>query len=171
MNRCSSIYQFIPVIIAFVVVFGTASCSAGSKFTKKSAKVISSSEDCGVNMYVVVKGNREIEVNFENKSRFQYIYGSAYSLEYYKDGDWYEVPMDLAFTMEGYILGPAEEFQSDDPDEAKISDTGSMPVDLTMVGKLPQGHYRIIKEVSALDESGSYCYCNYSLAAEFDLEK
>lgn len=169
MNRRSSIYKFIPIIIAFVVVFGTASCSAGSKFTKKSAKVISSSEDCGVNMYVVVKGNREIEVNFENKSRFQYIYGSAYSLEYYKDGDWYEVPMDLAFTMEGYILGPAEEFQSDDPDEAKISDTGSMPVDLTMVGKLPQGHYRIIKDVTVLDESDSYY--QYYLAAEFDLEK
>lgn len=167
MYRRSSIYKIVPVIIAFAVVLGVASCSAGSSFKKKSTKVINSSEECGVNMYVVVKGSREIEVNFENKSKFQYIYGSAFSLEYYKDGDWYEVPLDLVFTMEGHMLGPAEEYQSGDPDEAKISDTGSMPVDLNVAGKFPQGHYRIIKELSVLDEDKYESYC---LAAEFDLE-
>lgn len=167
MNRRSSIYKFILVIIAFAVVLGAASCSAERNFKKKSTKVINTFEECGVNMYVVVTGPREIEVNFENKSRFQYIYGSAYSLEYYKDGDWYEVPLDLVFTMEGHMLGPAEEFQSGNPDGVKISDTGSMTVDLNVAGKFPQGHYRIIKELSVLDEDKYESYC---LAAEFDLE-
>jgi hypothetical protein len=167
MNRRSSIYKIIPAIIAFAVVLGAASCSAGSKFTKKSTKVINSFEECGVNMDVVVTGPREIEVNFENKSRSQYIYGSAYALEYYKNGDWYEVPLDLVFTMEGHMLGPAEEFQSGDPDGVMISDTGTMTVDLSVAGKFPQGHYRIIKELSVLDEDKYESYC---LAAEFDLE-
>ena len=167
MNRRSSIYKFIPVIIAFAVVLGAASCSAERNFKKKSTKVINTFEECGVNMYVVVTGPREIEVNFENKSRFEYIYGSAYSLEYYKDGDWYEVPLDLVFTMEGHMLGPAEEFQSGNPDGVKISDTESMTVDLNVAGKFPQGHYRIIKELSVLDEDKYESYC---LAAEFDLE-
>ena len=76
--------------------------------------------------------------------------------------------MDIAFTMEGIMLEPAEEFTSDDPDAVNISDTGSLTVDLSRVGKLPEGHYRIIKSVSILDENE---YGSYYLAAEFDLEK
>ena len=168
MNRRSSIYKIVLVVIAFAVVLGAASCSDGSSFKKESTYAITSSEECGVNMYVVVTGNREIEVNFENKSRQEYIYGRAYVLEYYKNGDWYEVPMDIVFTMEGIMLGPAEEFTSDDPDAVKISDTGSLTEDLSKIGKLPAGHYRIIKSVSILDENE---YGSYYLAAEFDLEK
>ena len=169
MNRRSSIYKIVLVIMALAVVLGTASCNAASSFKKKSTCVITGSEECGVNMYVVVKGNREIEVNFENKSRMEYIYGRAYALEYYKNGDWYEVPMDLVFTMEGIMLGPAEEYASDDPDAVNISDTGSLTEDLSKIGKLPAGHYRIIKGISVLDEDeyGD----RYYLAAEFDLEK
>ena len=158
MNRRPSVYRIVLAVIALAAVLGMASCSAVNSFKKKSTAVISGSEECGVNMYVVVKDRREIEVNFENKSRLEYIYGQAYSLEYYKNGDWYEVPMDIVFTMEGIMLGPAEEFTSDDPDAVNISDTGSLTVDLARVGKLPEGHYRIIKSVSVLDENeyGSY---------------
>ena len=77
--------------------------------------------------------------------------------------------MDIAFTMEGIMLGPAEEFTSDDPDAVKISDTGSLTEDLSKIGKLPAGHYRIIKDISVLD--GDEYGDRYYLAAEFDLEK
>lgn len=169
MHRRLSIFKFILVTIALAVMLGAVSCSAANSFKDKSTAIITASEECGVYMNVVVKGDREIEVNFENKSNESYIYGNAYSLEYYKDGDWYVVPMNLAFTQEGHLLGPADEFTSDDIDAVSVSPTGSMSHDLSRLGKLPKGHYRIIKDISVLveDEYGD----RYYLAAEFDLEK
>ena len=45
-----------------------------------------------------------------------------------------------------------------------------MPVYLEDVGKLPAGHYRIIKDISSLGDDG-YPTATYLMAAEFDLAK
>jgi hypothetical protein len=72
----------------------------------------------------------------ENHTDKTYIYGAGYSIEYEKDGIWYEmIPInDMAFISIGYILKPNE--------------LKEITVDWEYhYGKLTSGKYRIIKGV------------------------
>ena len=93
------------------------------------------------------------------------------TLEYQKNGEWYKVPMDVVFTMEGIMLGPHVEPGAETASaDIILGDTSSVPVYLEDVGKLPAGHYRIIKDISSLGDDG-YPTATYLMAAEFDLAK
>ena len=172
MEKQSTIKKFTAVLVLLGIIIGTTACSADRKFKEKSKVSLSNYDDYKVDMTVDVVGNRKLMVNLSNKSDRTYMYGRAYSLEYQRDGEWYQVPMDVVFTMEGILIGPhIESADSYASDEIVMSDESSEPVYLDEVGKLPAGHYRIIKDISVLDDGDGHPTSTYYMAAEFDLAK
>ena len=158
------------VLVLLGIIIGTTACSADRKFKEKSKVSLSNYDDYKVDMTVEVVRNRKLMVNLVNKSDRTYMYGRAYSLEYQRDGEWYQVPMDVAFTMEGILLGPHIEFADLYAlDTIEITDKSSEPVYLDEVGKLPAGHYRIIKDITVHADEG--VGATYYMAAEFDLDE
>ena len=165
-------HRLFAVIAGSVLLVVLTACGASSRFKEKSNVVISDTSVHQVELSVDVIESRKIRVTFENKSDKTYVYGKTYSLEYYSNGNWYKVPFNKdagIFTHEGILLGPAEEFASKDPDKFICDPTGCLDVTLDGMGVLPQGHYRIIKGLSLLEDEGP-ARVDYHLAAEFDLE-
>lgn len=163
--------KFTAVLVLLGMIIGTAACSYDNKFKERSDVSLSNYDDYKVEMTVEVVRNRKLMVNLVNNSERTYMYGRSYTLEYQKNGEWYKVPMDVIFTMEGIMLGPHVE-PGAEPASADIilGDTSSVPVYLEDVGNLPAGHYRIIKDISSLGDDG-YPTATYLMAAEFDLAK
>ena len=158
------------VFVLLGIIIGTTACSANKKFKEKSKVSLSNYDDYKVDMTVEVVRNRKLMVNLVNKSDRTYMYGRAYSLEYQQNGEWYKVPMDVVFTMEGILLGPHIEFADLYAlDTIEITDKSSEPVYLDEVGKLPAGHYRIIKDITVHADEG--VGATYYMAAEFDLDE
>ena len=163
--------KFTAALVLLGMIIGTAACSSDNKFKEKSDVSLSNYDDYKVEMSVEVVRNRKLMVNLINYSDRTYMYGRAYTLEYQKNGEWYKVPMDVIFTMEGIMLGPhVESDEKSASGDIVISDTSSEPVYLEDAGKLPAGHYRIIKDISSLGDDG-YPTATYLMAAEFDLAK
>lgn len=167
-------HKFYIAALAAVMLFSLAACGARTRFKEKSDVVISDTSVHKVELTAEVTGNRKIRITFDNKGGKEYIYGNPYSLEFFSDGSWYKVPFNEdagIFTMEGIVLGPAEEYAKKDQDGVSVSSTGSMDVALEGMGELPKGHYRIIKQLSLMNDEEGYVEETYFLAAEFDLEK
>lgn len=157
------------VLVLLGIIVGTAACSAKPFKEKSDYKNFSNYEDFKVDMSVKVLGTRVVQVDFLNRGEKTFTFGKAYSLEYQQDGEWYKVPMDLAFTQEAIYLGPSEDLVERSLNVLVHSDNYSDIYDLGAIGKLPAGHYRMIKElVAQTDEGAGDKYC---VAAEFDLEK
>ena len=160
--------KFTAALVLLGITLGTAACSSDNKFKERSDVSLSNYDDYKVEMTVEVVRNRKLMVNLVNHSDRTYMYGRAYTLEYQKNGDWYKVPMDVIFTMEGIMLGPhIESDEKSASGDIVISDTSSEPVYLEDAGKLPAGHYRIIKDISSRDDGSQAA--TYHMAAEFDL--
>ena len=163
--------KFTAVLVLLGMIIGTAACSYDNKFKERSDVSLSNYDDYKVEMSVEVVRNRKLMVSLINHSDRTYMYGRAYTLEYQKNGEWYKVPMDVVFTMEGIMLGPHVEPGAETASaDIILGDTSSVPVYLEDVGKLPAGHYRIIKDISSLGDDG-YPTATYLMAAEFDLAK
>ena len=163
--------KFTAALVLLGMIIGTAACSSDNKFKERSDVSLSNYDDYKVEMSVEVVRNRKLMVNLVNNSDRTYMYGRSYTLEYQKNGDWYKVPMDVIFTMEGIMLGPHVEPGAETASaDIILGDTSSVPVYLEDVGKLPAGHYRIIKDISSLGDDG-YPTATYIMAAEFDLAK
>ena len=163
--------KFTAVLVLLGMIIGTAACSYDNKFKERSDVSLSNYDDYKVEMSVEVVRNRKLMVSLINHSDRTYMYGRAYTLEYQKNGEWYKVPMDVIFTMEGIMLGPHVEPGAETASaDIILGDTSSVPVYLEDVGKLPAGHYRIIKDISSLGDDG-YPTATYLMAAEFDLAK
>ena len=163
--------KFTAALVLLGMIIGTAACSSDNKFKERSDVSLSNYDDYKVEMTVEVVRNRKLMVSLINHSDRTYMYGRAYTLEYQKNGDWYKVPMDVIFTMEGIMLGPHVEPGAETASaDIILGDTSSVPVYLEDVGKLPAGHYRIIKDISSLGDDG-YPTATYLMAAEFDLAK
>ena len=163
--------KFTAALVLLGMIIGTAACSSDNKFKEKSDVSLSNYDDYKVEMSVEVVRNRKLMVSLINHSDRTYMYGRAYTLEYQKNGEWYKVPMDVIFTMEGIMLGPHVEPGAETASaDIILGDTSSVPVYLEDVGKLPAGHYRIIKDISSLGDDG-YPTATYLMAAEFDLAK
>ena len=163
--------KFTAALVLLGMIIGTAACSSDNKFKEKSDVSLSNYDDYKVEMSVEVVRNRKLMVNLVNNSDRTYMYGRSYTLEYQKNGEWYKVPMDVVFTMEGIMLGPHVEPGAETASaDIILGDTSSVPVYLEDVGKLPAGHYRIIKDISSLGDDG-YPTATYLMAAEFDLAK
>ena len=163
--------KFTAALVLLGMIIGTAACSSDNKFKERSDVSLSNYDDYKVEMSVEVVRNRKLMVNLINHSDRTYMYGRSYTLEYQKNGEWYKVPMDVVFTMEGIMLGPHVEPGAETASaDIILGDTSSVPVYLEDVGKLPAGHYRIIKDISSLGDDG-YPTATYLMAAEFDLAK
>jgi len=102
-----------------------------------------------------------LTVEFSSSNDNQCIYGSFYSLEFIRDGKWYQLPYgdkiknEVSWTKEGYKISKGEKQQFQENWE-------------WLYGKLGAGQYRIIKEIS--DFRGTGDYDTYYLAAEFTIE-
>lgn len=170
--KALSFRKVTAVMILLGVVFGIAACSQKHPYKEESVAVITSYEECKLSMTVEVTGKREITVNFENMGANLYMYGHSYSIEY-KDGDtWYKVPFKKGagvFTQEGIYIGPAEEFAEKSPEGFFLDNTSSETIVLDGMGRLPEGHYRILKDIYVIDED--HPSTSFWIAAEFDLEK
>lgn len=109
-----------------------------------------------VEMAVKERSNSDYPVVLSNHSEIELLYGRGFHLEVWDGADWYYVsasPLrNYAFTLEGYAL--------------EAGGTGEMDHSLTMYGKLPPGHYRLVKNI--LEMQGSK---RYYAAAEFDIGK
>ena len=133
-------------------------------YKERSSLVIENDSTHRVFMTAEVTGNDKIRLNFENKSDKTCMYGKPYSIEYY-----YHKKDAGIFTHEGILLGPAEEYAQKGNEDTMLENTNTMDVELSnMLGVLPKGHYRIVKDFSILDVDGSPVETFY-LAAEFDL--
>ncbi len=141
-------------------------------YKERSSLVIESDSAHRVFMTAEVTGKDKIRLNCENKSNKTCMYGKPYSIEYCYHGNWYKVPFKKdagIFTHEGILLGPAEEYAPKGNEDALLENTNTMDVELSnMLGVLPNGHYRIVKDFSLMDGDGSTSD-TFNLAAEFDL--
>ena len=171
MENKSSLRRFAIIFVLTAALVLSASCGAKNPYKEKSKTTVSDQAEVKVFMTVEVTGERAIKINMENKGEHTVMYGNPYILEYRYGGEWYQVPFKNghAFTMEGRILGPAEEYAKPDPEGMKIDNTSSDEVRLEEVGKLSKGHYRMIKEFSVLDDEDGSVKKNFNIAAEFDL--
>jgi hypothetical protein len=157
------------VLVLLGMIIGTAACSAKPFKEKSDYKNFSNYEDFKVDLSVKVLGTRVVQVDFLNQGDQTFTFGKAYSLEYEQDGEWYKVPMDIAFTQEAIYLGPSTKLVERSQNVPIPSDNYSDIYDLGAIGKLPAGHYRMIKEFVAQTDAGAGD--SYVTAAEFDLEK
>ncbi|MBN1549920.1 hypothetical protein JW979_00565 [bacterium] len=101
----------------------------------------------------------QIKVVFLNTSEKNCIYGSNFSIEQETNGTWYQVPYSVdgpvSWNTIGYSLEPGASNQ--------VDIDWSWPY-----GKLPTGHYRLIKSI--LDFRGTGDHDTYILAAEFSID-
>ena len=161
----------LSIAAVMVLLLCFAACAAKRPYKERSSLAIADNSVCRIDMKAEVTGKNKIRLTFENKSDKTCMYGNPYKIEYYSEGNWYKVPFNKdagIFTMEGILLGPAEEYAQKDNEDYMISSTNSMDVELSGMGELCAGHYRIVKDFSILDVDGSPVETFY-LAAEFDL--
>lgn len=166
--RSGRIKSILLSAIAISMAIGAAACQADvNPYKEKSTTVLSDYNDHKVDMTVKVIWNRKVEVTLVNNSDKSYSYGNLYHLEYRYGNEWYQIPFDenYGFTMEAYMLGSVDGKAMIDGFEEKIANTRSFTVYLDGTGTLPEGHYRMIKDIS--EDGGN----DYILAAEFDLAK
>lgn len=157
------------VLVLLGMIVGTVACSAKPFKEKSDYKNFSNYEDFKVDMSVKVLGTRVVQVDYLNRGEHTFTYGKAYKLEYEQDGEWYKVPMEIAFTQEAMYLGPSTDLVERDMKVPMHSDNNSDIYDLGAIGKLPEGHYRMIKEFTLEEKDAPKT--EYCIAAEFDLEK
>lgn len=109
-----------------------------------------------VEMEIKDRSNSDYPVSLTNHSTVSLMYGRSFRLEVWDGADWYYVPVsplrNHAFTLEGYNLEPGQ--------------TREMNHSLTMYGKLPLGHYRLVKDLF-IANGNKRCYG----AAEFDISE
>ncbi len=109
-----------------------------------------------VEMEIKARSNSDYPVVLTNRSEVSLLYGREFRLEVWDGADWYSVPAsplrNYAFTMEGYNLEPGQ--------------SREMNHSLTMYGKLPLGHYRLVKDLF-IANGNKRCYG----AAEFDINE
>ena len=165
-------YKLVIIATAIFLLLCLAACRANSPYKERSSLVISDKSVYRVDMTAEVTGRDKIRLNFENNSDKTCMYGQSYSLEYYYHENWYKVPFKKdagIFTHEGILLGPAEEYAQKGSEDIILVNKNTMDVELSnMMGVLPNGHYRIVKSFTVMDENGSTDE-TFNLAAEFDL--
>ncbi|MBO4449393.1 MAG: hypothetical protein J5777_02295 [Clostridiales bacterium] len=167
-----SLRRFAAIFVLAAALLLSASCNANGTKQIKSTVNLTNPDDIKVVMTAEVIAEKTIRVSFENKSEYTFMYGNPYTLEYLSDGKWYQVPFEKdgpIFTMEGIILGPADEYAVPNEEGLTLSNTRSDDVRLEGFAKLSKGRYRIVKDVSLLDDEGGPAKATYYLAAEFDL--
>lgn len=110
-----------------------------------------------VEMEIKARSNSDYPVVLTNRSEVSLLYGREFRLEVWDGADWYYVPVsplrNMGFTLEGYNLEPGQ--------------TREMNHSLTMYGKLPLGHYRLVKDYLFIANGNERCYG----AAEFDINE
>ena len=160
------------IIVAAVFLILCVALYAAKPYKERSSLIIEDDSAHRVVMSAKVTGKDKLRLTFENKSDKTCMYGKMYSIEYYNYGNWYKVPFKKnagIFTHEGILLGPAEEYAQKGNEDVVLGNTNTMDVDLSeMMGVLPKGHYRIVKDFTVMDNTGS-TGDRFNLAAEFDL--
>ena len=128
--------KLLPSLLLFLILT-LAGCSAAAKPTeKKSAYTVSEVENVSMSISDLTHTGARLIIKDGNET--PYTYGAFYALETQKDGEWYELqtkPEKYAFHDIGYL-----------PDE-----NGEVTFDMDwgrLYGKLPEGTYRIIKQVN-----------------------
>lgn len=173
MKSRSTLKRFAITFVLAAVLLLSASCKAKSPYQTRSTAQLTNPDEIKVYMKAEVIAENTIKVSIENKSEKTFIYGNAYTLEFLSGDTWYEVPFKEeggpVFTMEGKLLGPAEEFAKPNEDGLTISDTASDDVRLEGFAVLSKGHYRIVKNFSLLNDEDGSVVKTCCLAAEFDL--
>lgn len=100
--------------------------------------------------------NSMVTIILNNQTNDTYMYGEPYSIEYEKEGSWYQLNPIIehyGFTLIGYNLKPKE--------------SKEVKIDWEWIyGKLSEGKYRIIKDVFLANSNG---YPKVFIGAEFTI--
>ncbi len=112
----------------------------------------------GVAMYMEKYKSTEGDVEIRNESGRELTYGNWYEIQVYQDGNWYNMPLiidnaayyDIAYTILDQTTSVWEINWS------------------YFYGELPEGKYRIIKDILDVREPGNYM--KYYLATEFEIK-
>ena len=172
MENRSSLRRFTIIFVMLAAFLLSASCKAKGPEQIKSTANLTTADEIKVVMTAEVIAEKTIRVSFKNNSEHTFMYGNPYTLEYYSDGKWYQVPFEKdgpVFTLEGKLLGPADEYAVPNENGLTVANTGSDDVRLEGFADLSKGHYRIVKDISLLNGEDGSVKTTYYLAAEFDL--
>ena len=101
--------------------------------------------------------NTGIKITLVNKTENEYEYGSGFTIEYFKNNNWYLVTpkKETDYNMMSYSLEPNAE---------KVFEYNWKEI----YGELPKGKYRVIKELDLRKENNSFD--KIIVAAEFIIE-
>lgn len=139
-------------VIASVIIVCSL-LTACNPFDEKSTKLIVPFEDKLIDFSYETESDGIITYTLTNKSDITYSVGTLFRLEYCDDEEWYCVPYKplTAFTMVEMIMpkGDTREFKA------------KLPLNFE---DLPDGHYRLIKDVGLYDNPKE----EFSIAIEFD---
>ena len=102
------------IVTAILLGFFSA-CKENEESTRKVYSIkegrVDVTEDEFVTMHVFPEDvfvNSPIKLIIENYSKGGLLYGQAYSLEYFDNGNWTEIQLDINFETVGYVLNEAE---------------------------------------------------------------
>lgn len=128
--------KILILVLIGIVCFSLAGCSNDSVEIGDESEYMVSDNLLTLKAKESSLTKSSVSLILENHTNDNYIYGNSYSIEYQKEGIWYEIIPNskMDFNMIGYILN------SKDSKEIIINWE-------KLYGKLSSGKYRIIKEV------------------------
>lgn len=147
------------LFVSFLIATNLISCGTSISIGEKTPYTIVN-DFPGATMKVIEVNTDEefITVEFSYSGENELSYGtSAYEheIEIYQDNEWHTLDYKKYDSIGlGYSV--------------KDGETHTEDYKYTRYGKLPAGHYRIVKEVMNFIETGNYT--EHYLAAEFDIE-
>ncbi len=139
------------VILAIIVLLfarcsmNTANESVGDPQIDPDLMTVTVTESSGISAAIEMTNNSDMVM----------LYGEPYILEYFEKGEWIEAEErnETMFNLIAYEIKPGE--------------TAKWAADFEYrYGVLPNGIYRIVKEIDFLNESGEICG-NMQITAEF----
>ena len=120
------------------------------------------------NIYVKIEAtnisNTKVTLTMTNLTNDDYYYGNPFTIEVEKDGEWYKMiaPEDLVFTMPAYTLKAKEQRKF-------VNHKWYFSCDSPGYGKLPKGHYRIVKDVNKVLDNNKFGD-DIHISAEFKID-
>lgn len=142
--------KIIMLLITAVLIF--SGCGSAEDVGRKSSLQIETEKS--VVMEITQLSETGIELEISNLGDTKAYYGKWYSLERNIDGEWYELNFaegnaDITFPAVGYDLN------------AGLSAKKQIDWEFAY-GKLPEGHYRLIKDFEIL-QNEFYVACEFSI--------
>lgn len=154
---------FVFVLTVLMIFGGCSNEHEGGKYNPKTTDFEINEtydENAPVEMNILSVSEAGITVEFVNTTEMEGLFGEHFYICFEQDGKWYRLPQtaeNIAFTDIGYILEPNGKADIEHGFE-------------WIYGLLPEGKYRIVKDITLYKDLNSREREKYILAAEFVIE-